>query len=51
MKYRVKVRMYTDTKVAMETDWASIDGFVGEEATENEEEEEDSRFFFLISSS
>ncbi|PAV82736.1 hypothetical protein WR25_16147 isoform E [Diploscapter pachys] len=50
VKYRVKVRMYTDTKVAMETDWASIEGFVGEEATENGEEEEDGRFFFLISS-
>ncbi|CAI5441145.1 unnamed protein product [Caenorhabditis angaria] len=45
--YRVKIRMYTDTKVAMETDWGRIEGYAknDEEGGGEEEEEEDDRRF------
>lgn len=39
--YRVKIRMYTDTKVAMETDWGKIEGEKNSDDEENEEEEEE----------
>lgn len=39
--YRVKIRMYTDTKVAMETDWGKIEGAKNSDDDEEEEEEED----------
>lgn len=39
--YRVKIRMYTDTKVAMETDWGRIEGEKDSEGDDDEEEEED----------
>ncbi|CAI2341786.1 unnamed protein product [Caenorhabditis sp. 36 PRJEB53466] len=44
-EYRVKIRMYTDTKVAMETDWGRIEGAKDTDGDENEEEEEDERRF------
>lgn len=44
--YRVKIRMYTDTKVAMETDWGKIEGAKNsDDDEEEEEEEEDDRRF------
>ncbi|EGT35087.1 hypothetical protein CAEBREN_11825 [Caenorhabditis brenneri] len=39
--YRVKIRMYTDTKVAMETDWGKIEGAKNSDDDEEEDEEED----------
>uniref|UniRef100_A0A1I7UYV6 protein-tyrosine-phosphatase n=1 Tax=Caenorhabditis tropicalis TaxID=1561998 RepID=A0A1I7UYV6_9PELO len=39
--YRVKIRMYTDTKVAMETDWGRIEGEKNSDDDEDEEEEEE----------
>ncbi|UMM17539.1 hypothetical protein L5515_014036 [Caenorhabditis briggsae] len=44
--YRVKIRMYTDTKVAMETDWGRIEGAKdSDDEEEDEEDEEDDRRF------
>uniref|UniRef100_A0A8R1DPC7 protein-tyrosine-phosphatase n=1 Tax=Caenorhabditis japonica TaxID=281687 RepID=A0A8R1DPC7_CAEJA len=40
-EYRVKIRMYTDTKVAMETDWGRIEGAKNSDGDEEEEEEEE----------